>query len=115
MDIYDEANQLAEHIRASEQIQTYRSLKEEVMKDPGNKKLIDHYKELQFEAQKQIVGGHEPPEELMDKIAKMGEVLNFNPRVTEYFVAEYNMRMLAHDMLKIIAEACDLEDSWLEE
>lgn len=115
MDIYDEANQLAGHIRASEQIQTYLKLKEEVMQDQGNKKLIQRYKDLQFEAQKQLVGGHEPSAELMDKIAKMGEVLNFNPRVTEYFVAEYNMRMLAHDMLKIIAGACDLEEAWLED
>lgn len=115
MDIYDEANQLAAHIRDSEQIQTYRKLRDEVMNDAGNKKLIEHYKELQFEAQKHMIGGNEPPEELMDKISKMGEVLNFNPRVTEYFVAEYNMRMLAHDMLKIIADACELDDKWLEE
>ena len=115
VDIYDEANQLAAHIRDSEQIRTYRQLKEEVMRDAGNKKLIEHYKELQFEAQKQMIGGNEPSEELMDKIAKMGEVLNFNPRVTEYFVAEYNMRTLAHDMLKIIAEACELDNKWLEE
>ncbi|MBD5560862.1 MAG: YlbF family regulator [Clostridia bacterium] len=115
MDIYEEAARLAEQIHESDQVQTYQRLRDEVMKDPGNKKLIEHYKEMQFEAQKQMMAGQEPQPELMDKLTKMGEVLNFNPKVTEFFAAEYNMRMLAHDMLKIIADACGLEDNWLEE
>lgn len=115
MDIYEEAAKLAEHIHDSEQAENYRKLKEEVLKDPNSRKMVEYYKELQAEAQKKILGGSEPPKELMEKISKMGEVLNFNPQITEFFVAEYNLRTLAHDMLKIIADACDLDTAWLEE
>ena len=115
MDIYEEAALLATHIHESEQAQNYRQLKKEVLSNPQDRKMVEYYKELQTEAQKKIMAGEEAPKELMDKIAKMGEVLNFNPKITEFFVAEYNLRTMAHDMLKIIADACDLDTAWLEE
>lgn len=77
--------------------------------------MIEFYKKLQEEAQKSIIAGKEPPPETMEKLQKMGDVLNFNPKITEYFVSEYVMRSLAHDLFRIILEACGLETDWLEE
>lgn len=115
MDLYAEAEKLAASIRSSDKAQAFEQIKEEVFRDAASKRMIEYYKQLQEEAQKCMIAGKEPPADTMDKLRKMGDVLNFNPKITEYFASEYIMRSLAHDLFRIILDACGLETDWLEE
>lgn len=109
MYIYDKANELAALIKDSEEYKAYKSLKDELYADAGTKKLLTDYKKLQFEAQAMYLSGKEVPEDLMDKLKKAGEVLQFNPRVTEFFSVEYKFNTLVSDIYKIIGNACDID------
>lgn len=114
MYIYDKANELAKLIRESEEYKNYSSLKDEIMKDETNKALLKDYKRLQFEAEASYMGGKEPSQEAMEKIKKLGEILQFNPKMTEFFAAEYKFNTLITDIYKIIGEACSLGDFGLD-
>ena len=56
-----------------------------------------------------LMSGQQPGEEQMDKLKKLGEVLAFNPKVTEFFAAEYKFNTIISDIYKIIGDACELE------
>ena len=45
----------------------------------------------------------------------MGEVLQFNPKITEFFSAEYKFNTLVSDIYKIIGEACDVGANMFDE
>ncbi|MEG2189393.1 MAG: YlbF family regulator, partial [Christensenella sp.] len=83
VNVYDKANELASLIKQSEEYKEYSKIKDEVYEDEQNQRMIKDYKKLQFEAQAAYLTGQEPNAELMDKIKKMGEVLQFNSKITE--------------------------------
>ena len=114
MYVYDSANALARAIRQCEEFQAYKRLKDQVMADEGTKQLITQYKSLQFAAQAEYLAGREPSRETVDKLQKMGEVLQFNPAVAEYFTAEYKFNTIVSDVYRIIGEACEIDTSLFE-
>ncbi|MEG2957633.1 MAG: YlbF family regulator, partial [Christensenellaceae bacterium] len=109
------ANDLAAIIKQSEEYKNYVKIKDEVYEDEQNKRMIKDYKKLQFEAQAAYMTGNEPNKELMDKIQKMGEVLQFNPKITEFFSIEYKFNTLVSDIYKIIGDACDVGANMFDE
>lgn len=102
INIYDKANDLAKTLKEEPSYKEYVSIRDEIYKDEAVKKMVEDFKKLQFEAQATYLSGQEPPAELMDKIQKTGEVLQFNPKITEYFAAEYKFNTLISDLYKII-------------
>ena len=114
MYIYDKAHELAAEIKQSAEFIEYKKLKDEVLADETTKNLITQYKSLQFEGQAAIIAGQQPSEELLDKLKKLGEVLAFNAKVTEYFAAEYKFNTIVSDIYKIIGDACELNDGLFE-
>ena len=115
MYVYDRANQLAQDIKECEEYKEYKVLKDELYADANTKELLKQYKTLQFEAQAVIYSGQQPGEETMEKLQKLGEVLQFNPKITQYFAAEYKLNTTISDIYKIIGDACELQAGLFEE
>lgn len=113
--VYDKAHDLAKEIHGSEDYQEYARLKKEVTADEQTKALLSNYKKLQMEAQASYLIGKEPSEETMDKLKKLGEVLQFNQDITAYFAAEYKFQTLISDVYKIIGDTCDMGLDFLKE
>jgi Uncharacterized conserved protein len=109
MYIYDKASELAALIHESDEFKQFKSIKDELYEVDTTKKMLIDYKKMQFEAQAIYLSGKEVPDEMMDKIRKLGEVLQFNPRITEFFQAEYRFNTLISDIYKIIGEACEID------
>ena len=91
MYLYDKAHELAAEIKKSPEFLEYKKLKDEIFVDATTKDLVNQYKSLQIEGQAAILSGQQPGQELLDKLKKLGEVLAFNQKVTEYFAAEYKI------------------------
>lgn len=115
MFVYDKAHDLANEIKNSEDYKEYARLKELVMSDEQTKSLLTDYKRMQLEAQASMLTGKEPEEETMDKLKKLGEVLQFNPNISAYFAAEYKFQTMISDVYKIIGDACDMGLDFLKE
>ncbi|MBR6816355.1 MAG: YlbF family regulator [Clostridia bacterium] len=109
MYIYDRAHLLAGDIKASEEYKHFKALKDELYADETTKALLTQYKKAQFEAQTTMLSGQQPAVELMEQLQKVGEVLALNPKVTEFFAAEYKFNTIVSDIYKIIGEACDID------
>jgi cell fate (sporulation/competence/biofilm development) regulator YlbF (YheA/YmcA/DUF963 family) len=109
MYVYDKANELAAMIRESDEYKQFKKLKDELYEVDTTKKMLIDYKKMQFEAQAIYLSGKEVPAEVMDRIQKMGEVLQFNPKITEFFAAEYRFNTLISDIYKIIGDACEID------
>ena len=115
MYIYDRANALADDMKKSAEYVQYKAAKDEVYADATSKDLIKQYKKLQFEAQAMLMSGKQPDTETMDKLKKLGEVLAFNPKVGEFFAAEYKFQTLIQYIYKIIGEASEIMTDFLSE
>lgn len=115
MYVYDRANSLAQDIKESSEYKEYKALKDEIFQDETTKNLVRQYKKLQFEAQTQMMSGKQPDAEIMDKIKKLNDVLVFNSKVNEFFIAEYKFNTLISDIYRIIGEACDVDVDFLKE
>ncbi|MGI5850436.1 MAG: YlbF family regulator [Christensenellales bacterium] len=113
--VYDKAHELAKEIQSSENYKEYARLKELVTADEKTKALLKDYKKLQLEAQAGYLAGNEPSEEMMDKLKKLGEVLQFNKDITAFFAAEYKFQTLIGDVYNIISNACDIGLDFLKE
>ncbi|MGI6152402.1 MAG: YlbF family regulator [Christensenellaceae bacterium] len=108
MNAYDKAHELARDIKETQEYKDYIAVRDEVYEDEQNKRMIRDYKKLNFELQTIYMAGKEPAEEDAAKLQKMGEVLQFNPKITEFFAKEYKFNTLVSDIYKIIGEACDI-------
>lgn len=108
MYVYDRANALAKDIRESNEYKQYIALRDEIYADEGTKDLLKQYKTLQMQGQAAVMSGQEVDSELLDKLKKLGEVLAFNPKVTEFFSAEYRFQTVISDIYKIIGDASEL-------
>ncbi|MBE5759157.1 MAG: YlbF family regulator [Clostridiales bacterium] len=115
MYVYDRANALAQDIKQSPEYKEYKALKDELYENATTKDLLKQYKKLQFEAQTQYMSGQQPSAELMDKIKKLNDVLVFNPKVNEFFIAEYKFNTLISDVYKIIGDACDIDTDFMKD
>ncbi len=109
MYVYDKANELARSIKESDAFKEYKATKDLVFVNEKNKALIKEYKTMQLKAQTAYMTGEEPDSELMDKIKKLGEVLQFNKDVSAFLLAEYKFNTLIGDIYKIIGDACEID------
>ena len=115
MYIYDKANELARMLKQSEQYTTYRELADKIEANETDRTMLKEYKKLRFEIQSMYMAGGEPDQEKLDKLAKLGEVLQFNQEITRFLSAEYNLNQLMGDIYKILGEAVDIDLSFLKD
>ncbi|MDP2892188.1 MAG: YlbF family regulator [Bacillota bacterium] len=115
MYIYDKAHELAGVLKESKEFQEYKSLKEKVYADERTRDLLEEYRKMQFEAQAAYLGGKEPDAGLMEKMQKLGELLQYNPDVTAFFMAERSFHCVLSDIYGIIGEAAEVDLSFLKE
>lgn len=111
--IYDHARALAAELKASDEYLAYKEAKERAFANESTRALLAEYQKLRRKAQGTMLSG-ESSEELMGKLQKLGEVLQFDADASAYLMAEYRISMLLGDLYKILAEAVDISLSEFE-
>ena len=111
--IYDDARKLAEQMRQSEEYRSYSEARERAFQSESTKNLIGEYHKLQMKAQANAITGEQDPE-LMQKLQKLGEILQFDRDAAAFLMAEYRLNRMVGDVYKILAEAIDIDLSALE-
>ena len=105
---YSSAHRLAADIRASEEYQTYHTLREEVMGDETVAALIREYKKLQVSLQMAAMSGQTPDSEDMQRFQQLASLLYMNSDVQAYLMAEMQMQKTLADIFKILTEAAGI-------
>ena len=111
--LLDDAKILADKLRSSEEYQTYRETKERAYAQPATAALLDEFYALRMKAQAASVAGT-PDAETMEKLQRLGELLQFDEAAAAYLMAEYRLNALISEIYKILAKAVDLDLGALE-
>ena len=109
MNPYDQAHALARALKDSEEYREYARLKEIAYDDGTNKALLDEYKRLQFRMQATLASGETMPEEDFQRLQQIGALLQFNPDVSAYLLAEFRFQRLLSDIFKILGEVAGID------
>ena len=109
MNPYDQAHALAHSLKESEEYREYARLKEIACDDGTNKALLDEYKKLQFRLQARLASGETMPQEDMQRLTQIGALLQFNPDVSAYLMAEFRFQRMLSDIFKILAEVAGVD------
>ena len=109
MNPYDEAHALAKALKESEEYREYMRLKETAYDDGTNKALLDEYKKLQFRMQAKLAAGESMPQDDMQRLTQIGALLQFNPDVSAYLMAEFRFQRMLSDIFKILADVAGVD------
>ena len=71
--------------------------------------LLDEYKRLQFRMQAKLASGENMPEEDLQRLQQIGTLLQFNPDVSAYLLAEFRFQKMLSDIFKILADVADID------
>lgn len=115
MYIYDTAHEMARLLKESPEYAEYKACKEKVYAEERTKSLVEEYRKMQFEAQAAYLSGNQPEQGLMDRIQKLGEILQFDSDVTAFLLAERRFHQILSDIYAIIGEAAEVDLSFLKE
>ena len=115
MEIYDKAHELADLLKQSPEYREYRALLDRIERDENDRGMLDAYRKLRFEVQSVCLSGGTPNEEKLEKLNKLGEVLQFNADISGYIAAEYRLNRIVSDVYRIIGEAADIDVNFLKE
>lgn len=109
MNPYDQAHALARALKDSDEYREFARLKEIAYEDGTNKALLDEYKRLQFRLQAKAASGESLPDEDMQRLQQIGTLLQFNPDVSAYMMAEFRFQRLLSDIFKILADVAGVD------
>ena len=109
MNPYDQAHALARALKDSEEYREYARLKEIAYADDTNRALLDEYKKLQFRLQAKLASGEQMPQEETQRLTQIGALLQFNPDVSAYLVAEFRFQRMLSDIFKILADVAGVD------
>ena len=111
--IYDKARELARELSESEEYKTYCTTREAAFANDPTKALIRELHQLQMRAQAAMMSG-EKDDEAMERLQKIGEILQFNNDAAAFLTAEFRLNRMLGDVYKILAEAIDIDLGMLE-
>lgn len=109
MNPYDQAHALASALRESEEYKEYKRLREVAYEESTNQALLDEYKKLQFRLQARMAAGETLPEDDYQRLQQIGTLLQFNPDVTAYLMAEFRFQRMLSDIFKILADVAGVD------
>ncbi len=109
MNPYDLAHQLARAIMESEERRAWQQARDAAYESDTNKALIEEFKKLQMRLQIAVAGGGRPDPDEMERLQKIGQVLQFSPECAAFLMAEMRLQKLVADIYKILGEAAGID------
>ncbi|NLW56185.1 MAG: YlbF family regulator [Firmicutes bacterium] len=103
------AKELANSIRESQEYKAWEAAKKKVDEHEAAKIMLEDFRKRQWELESARISG-ENVEEKEEEFKKLAEIINYNPYVREFLMAELNLNKMFMEIQKIIASAigCDL-------
>lgn len=109
MNPYDQAHALAKSLKESEEYREYNRLREVAYESDTNRALLEEYKRLQFRMQAKLAAGETMPEEDFQRLQQIGTLLQFNPDVSAYLLAEFRFQRMLSEIFKILADVAGVD------
>ncbi|MBQ6495565.1 MAG: YlbF family regulator [Firmicutes bacterium] len=107
MNVYDQAHQLAQAIRESEEYKRYEKSKADMEANPQLNDAMKDFMKKQFEVQAQQMMGEEISEETVGQMQQLSAILMQDPTAAEYLQNQMRFSMMMSDVYKIVGEVAD--------
>jgi cell fate (sporulation/competence/biofilm development) regulator YlbF (YheA/YmcA/DUF963 family) len=104
MNVHDKAYDLARAIKESSEYKEMKDIRAKVDADPTSKTMLEDFRKRQSELQQKMMAGEMPPQDEMEHMQKLYEVLALNPNINQLFDAERRLSVVLEDVQRIIAE-----------
>ncbi|OPH46819.1 hypothetical protein BC351_12830 [Paenibacillus ferrarius] len=104
MNVHDKAYELAKAIKDSNEYKDMLESRAQIEQDPSSQSLLADFRQRQGELQQKIGMDGMPPQEDMEQLQKLYEVLALNPRINQLFDVERRLSVVLEDVQRIIAE-----------
>jgi cell fate (sporulation/competence/biofilm development) regulator YlbF (YheA/YmcA/DUF963 family) len=103
MNVHDKAYELTRAIKESAEYKEMKEVKALIDADSDSKRMLDDFRKRQSELQQKIMAGEMPPQEEMQKMEKLYEVISLNPAARRLFDTERRLSVVMEDVQRIIA------------
>lgn len=108
MNVYDQAHNLAQAVRESEEFKQYDQLKKVVDQNEELSKMIKDFQAKQFEVQAKQLMGEEAAPNMNQQIQNLYQIIMKDPMAAQYMQAEMRFQLMMNDVYKILGEVMGL-------
>lgn len=103
------AKELANSIRESQEYLAWEKAKKKIDGHEAAKVMLEDFRKKQWELEGARLSGQEVAKEKGEELQKLAEIINYNPFVRDFLIAEMNLNKLIVEIQKIIASAIGVE------
>ena len=103
--VYDQANELAKSLQESQEVQDITAALKLIEADPESKRMLDDFRTRQMNIQQRVMSGEVPPQDEMEQMEKLFEVLSLNLNIRRLFESEQRLSVIIQDVNKIISDS----------
>ncbi len=104
MNVYDQAHNLEQAIRESEEYKRMKAAQEKVEEDPNLKSMIDDFHQKQIAVQTKQMLGEEVAQDVIQSVSNLSAIVMQNPVAAEYLQCEMRFGLMMQDVYKILGD-----------
>ncbi|MGE5416289.1 MAG: YlbF family regulator [Acidobacteriota bacterium] len=108
MNVYDNAHETARALKQSQQYLDYRAAREKLKTDASAWSMLNDFRSKQAELQEKIMTGEQPPENKIEEINRLFEIISQSGPVMEFMQTELALIRVVEDIQQILIKAVDL-------
>ena len=110
MNVYDQAHNLSQAVKESEEFKQYDMLKKRIDANPELAQTVKDFQAKQFELQAKQMMGEQMGPEYMAQIQQLYGIMMKDPLTAQYMEAQMRFSLMMNDVYKIIGEAIGMGD-----
>jgi cell fate (sporulation/competence/biofilm development) regulator YlbF (YheA/YmcA/DUF963 family) len=103
------AKELANSIRESQEYLSWQKAKEELDKHEAAKIMLEDFRKKQWDLEQTRLSGETISTEQEEQFKKLAEIIQYNPYVRDFLLAEMNLNQMVIEIQRIIASALGVE------
>lgn len=108
MNVYEEAHNLAQAVKESEEYKQFRYLSSVVEQKPELAEKLKEFQRLQTEQQAKQLTGEQISQEVLQQVQEMYQILAADPSAAQYLQAAARFSLMMSDVAKILGDAIDI-------
>ena len=109
MNIYDNAHEFAKALKTCPEVIELRNAGKKIEGNENNKKMINDFRKLQYEAYSEQVKNGKLSSETQSKLNNLGSIISMNPDVAAYIQSEAKFGVIWEDVMKILNDAIGID------
>ncbi len=109
MNVYEEAHNLSNAIKQSEEYKQYKAASDKVKENPELDKMMKDFLDKQIQMQTKQMLGQEVEGEIMESIQKLSGIVMSDPVAADYLQCQMRFSIMIQDVYKILGDVITID------